>query len=271
MVEFYFGSCPLTSIIQQRRSLHHNVEQGRRENRALKSQLVKLQPLANIGSASSMIAHEINNLLTPLGTFAELALQHLDDQALVEKALKKAVLNCTRASKVMESMLALANGQQQPKETITIQDLVDDIFTCLCRDFSKDGINVNISIPEDLELHVVVIQIQQVLMNLILNAREAMLAQGQGTLTLRAKGGTGFVTLEVSDTGHGIAQDDLDRIFDRFFSTKDSSEHEEECFGTGLGLSFCQTVVEAHNGNLRVESKLGKGTTFKIVLPQSLC
>ena len=260
----------MTSLIQQRRSLHKDVEQGRRENKALKGQLIKLQPLANIGSASSMIAHEINNLLTPLGTFAELALNHIEDQALVEKALKKAVLNCTRASKVMESMMALANGQQQPKETVTVSDLVDDIFTCLCRDFSKDGIQVNLEIPSDLQIHAVTIQIQQVLMNLVLNAREAMLAQGKGTLTLSAYGGTGYVTLEVSDTGHGISQDDLQRIFDRFYTTKDSSNQDEECCGTGLGLSFCQTVVDSHHGTLRVESELGQGTTFKIVLPQSI-
>lgn len=260
----------MTSIIQQRRSLHKDVEQGRRENCVLKSQLVKLQPLANIGSASSMIAHEINNLLTPLGTFAELALNHLDDEALVEKALKKAVLNCTRASKVMESMLALANGEQQPRETVTVQALVNDIFTCLCRDFSKDGIHVNLDIPGDLKLQAVIIQIQQVLMNLVLNAREAMLGQGKGTLTLRARGGNGYVTLEVADTGHGISKEDLHRIFDRFFSTKDSSDQDEECCGTGLGLSFCQTVVESHHGTLRVESELGQGTTFKIVLPQSI-
>ncbi len=218
-----------------------------------------------------MIAHEINNLLTPLGTFAELALNHLDDRTLVEKALNKAVLNCERASKVMESMLALANGQQQTRETVDVAELVDEIFTCLCRDFSKDGITVLIDIPEGMRLHVVTIQIQQVLMNLVLNAREAMLSQGSGTLTLRACSGTGYVTLEVSDTGRGIAPEDLDRIFDRFFSTKDSSDQEEECFGTGLGLTFCQTVVEAHDGTLRVESKLGHGTTFKIVLPQSIC
>ena len=258
----------MTSLINRRLSLHADLRKGQKENSALKSQLCRLQPLANIGSASSMIAHEINNILTPLGSYASLALKHLDDGALVKKALEKSVLNCQRASRVMESMLSLANGRQQARQQVRVKDLVDEVFTCLCRDFAKDGINVTRDIPADISLWAVSVQVQQVLMNLILNAREAMLPQG-GSLTLRARQKNHGIVIEITDTGHGIKATDLESIFEAFYSTKDSSEIREECFGTGLGLAFCRLVVEAHDGHISVRSKLGQGTTFSLTLPSA--
>jgi two-component system NtrC family sensor kinase len=256
----------LTSLINKRLSLHAHLKKGQRENNALKSQLCRLQPLANIGSASSMIAHEINNILTPLGIYASLALKNLDDKALVEKALEKAMLNCQRASNVMESMLSLANGRQQSKQQVHLRDLIDEVFTCLCRDFAKDRINITRDIPADLMLWAVPVQVQQVLMNLILNAREAMLPQG-GSLTIRARQSTHGTDIEIRDTGHGIKPTDLQNIFEAFYSTKDSSDIREECFGTGLGLAFCRLVIDSHDGHMSVKSRVSQGTTFSITLP----
>lgn len=255
----------MASLIEKRRSLHRSMQIEQDENLQLKTQLCQLQPLANIGSASSMIAHEINNLLTPLGTYADLALLHLDDQALVEKALRKAVVNCRRISQVMESVLALASGRDQAREDCAVEDLIEDVFNCLCRDFSKDGITIKTLFPKDLIIHVVPVQIQQVIMNLVLNAREAMLERG-GTLTLSAIRMGDQVRISVSDTGHGIAPADMERIFSTFYSTKDSSESATECCGTGLGLAFCKTVADAHQADLSVESQLGQGTSFHLTV-----
>jgi signal transduction histidine kinase len=215
-----------------------------------------------------MIAHEINNILTPFGSYAALALKHIEDKDLVKKALEKAVLNAKRAGKVMESMLSMANGQSQEKTSVLVTELIEDVFTCLCRDFQKDGIHVKIKVSADLRLHAVAIQIQQVLMNLILNAREAMLAKG-GTLTISARKTENTVSLVVSDTGSGIAQQDLDSIFKAFYSNKDSKQEDNECFGTGLGLAFSRLVIDSHEGTLSVESQVSKGTTFTIALPQA--
>ncbi|MCP4450661.1 MAG: HAMP domain-containing histidine kinase [Planctomycetes bacterium] len=238
-----------------------------RETQALQSQLCRIQPLANIGSASCMIAHEINNILTPFGAYADLALKHFDDKALVKKALEKAVLNCQRATKVMESMLALANGDTQQKQTVSLSGLIDEVFTCLCRDFGKDRIQLKIDIPEGLKVHVVAVQIQQVLMNLSLNAREAMLSRG-GALSLRGYDDGDHTIIEVADTGAGIAPEHMSTIFEAFYSTKDSSDSAEECFGTGLGLAFCRLVIDKHHGSITVKSKQNEGTTFKISLPK---
>ena len=157
----------MASITEKRLSLHRYLEEQRQENDALKSQLAELQHLANMGTVSYMIAHEINNLLTPLRNYAALALDNFDDKSLTDKVLHKTVRNCERASKIMESMLVLANGQKQEKKNVRLLILVEEIFSCLCRDFKKDGITVTMCIPEDLNLCAVPVQIQQFLMNLI--------------------------------------------------------------------------------------------------------
>jgi signal transduction histidine kinase len=258
----------LASITEKRLSLHRNIAIKKQENENLKSQLSQIQHFANIGTVTHMIAHEINNLLTPLRSYATFALQNQDDRALSEKALQKAAKSCEHASKIMESMLAMADGQQQEKKIVTLFSLVDDIFMCLCRDFSKDNINVEINIPHDLKIRVIAIQFQQVLMNLILNARQAMLARG-GTLTIKSIQTNNDVEIEISDTGDGIKPEDLENVFNSFFTTKKNGESSIEHSGTGLGLAFCKKIIEDHKGRISVESKLGLGTKFKIILPKT--
>jgi two-component system NtrC family sensor kinase len=236
-------------------------------NDTLKTQLTQLQHLANIGTVSHMIVHEINNLLTPLRNYATLALDNLDDKELTQKALQIIELNCERASKVMESMLSLADGQKQEKKKVSLKILVEEIFTCLCRDFAKDGITVDVRIPEDLMVWVVPVQFQQVLMNLILNARDAMLPRG-GVLTIKAGQTSDTIEIEVSDTGEGIESDNLKNVFETFFTTKTDNKSESEYSGTGLGLAFCKKIVDKHKGCISVESEHASGSKFKITLPK---
>ena len=256
----------MTSIIEKRLSLHKQLAEQEQLNDVLKSQTVKLQALANIGTITSMIAHEINNLLTPLGNYAALALKNPEDKALTEKALHKAVGNCERASKIMESLLAVANGEMQEKQNTCLTGLVEDVFTCLCRDFAKDGITVNIEIPEELTIWAVPVQIQQVLMNLILNGRDAMLPGG-GVLTIRARQAGDSVEIQVADTGCGIEPAVLEEIFEPFFTTKMDESSPGRCAGSGLGLAFCRRIIDSHGGCISVESKPQEGTTFRITLP----
>jgi signal transduction histidine kinase len=257
----------LTSIIEKRHSLHKDLVGQRQQNDALKSQMTQLQALANIGTATYMVAHEINNLLTPLANFATLALSNPEDKLLSEKALRKAVQNCERASEIMESMLAVANGETQEKKNTRLVVLVEDIFSCLCRDFSKDGITVDIQIPEDLSVWSVPVQIQQVLMNLILNAREAMLPRG-GVLTIKAEDAADSVQIELADTGCGIKPADLEKIFEPFFTTKVDNKSPSQRSGSGLGLVFVKKIIDTHGGSISVESKPARGSTFKITLPK---
>jgi signal transduction histidine kinase len=243
------------------------VQQQEHQNQALKSQLFGLQHLASMGTVSYMIAHEINNLLTPLKSYASFALSDLDDRALIEKALQKVVKNCDRTSKIMESMLAMVNGQTKQENNVRLLDLIEEIFTCLCRDFTKDGITVDIRVPDDLSILGVPVQIQQVLMNLILNARDAMLPGG-GVLIVEAADNADSVEITIADTGGGIEPDNLENIFDMFFTTKANKRSVAENSGAGLGLAFCKMIIDNHEGSISVESERGNGSKFRIVLPK---
>ena len=258
----------MASIIDKRQGLHQRLAQQEQENSALKSQNVQLQALANLGSTTSMIAHEINNLLTPLASYAALAVRNSEDKELVAKVLDKTMRNCERASKIMTSMLAIANGQSEDIENAHVQTLVDEVFTSLCRDFQKDSITVSTEIPPDLEIRCVLVQIQQVLMNLILNARDAMLPGG-GLLTITASQEGQYVDLFVRDTGKGISRTHLEKIFQPFFTTKAGEEHPETDSGAGVGLAFCKRVVDGHGGEISVTSKPGAGSIFCVRLPKS--
>ena len=257
----------MTSIITKRVSLHKNLAEKQQENHSLKCQIGQLQALANIGVNTSMIAHEINNLLTPIGSYASLALDNPDDKGLTEKALRKTARNSERAVKIMESILAVADGKRQEKKDTSPAVLVDEIFNCLGRDFTKDGITVDMRIGGDLTVRAVPVEIQQVLMNLILNAREAMLPRG-GVLTIEATESGEKVQIKVCDSGCGIEPGDLEKVFEPFFTTKKNEESQRERSGSGLGLAFCKKVGEAHGGGISVESEATKGTIFTITLPK---
>jgi len=257
----------LTSIIEKRLSLHRELENQQKENKALKSRLSRLQALSSVGTATYMIAHEINNLLTPLANYANLALQNPDDKELAGKALQKTVLNCERAARITESILKTANSRTQQKKRVPLIKLVEEVFESLCRDFTKDRITVDVRIDRDLHLTVVPVQIQQVLMNLILNARNAMLPGG-GSLTIKGRQTDRDVQIEVGDSGRGIERGELKKVFEPFFSTQRPGSETQGPGGAGLGLAFCRQVIEAHKGRIWVESRPNEASTFKISLPK---
>jgi two-component system NtrC family sensor kinase len=240
--------------------MHRQLSQQQEQNASLEQKTAQLESLANLGSATAMIAHEINNLLTPLTSYAELSLQHPEDRVLAERALRKTAANCRQAAKIMESILGLASGGNAEKIETPLLGIVQSAFDCLCRDFRKDGITVEIRVSDTLQVWGAPVQLQQVMMNLILNAREAMIPRG-GVLTITAAQRNSDVQIRVRDTGCGIEPAEIDKVFGSFFSTK------KDTGGNGLGLALCKRVVEEHNGSITVDSQTGKGTTFTIHLP----
>ena len=257
----------MTRVIDKRRSLHRLLASEQQQLESVKSEFSRLQALANIGTAACMIGHEINNLLAPVGSYAALALKNPGDKELIDKALQKAVQNAERASKITESMLGLANGENQQKKDAYLTLLIEEVFNCLTRDFNKDAITVNLRIPKGLTVWAVPVQIQQVLMNLILNARQAMLGHG-GVLTIRAVEKADTVHIDVIDTGCGIEAANLTNIFEPFYTTKSAEKPSSKRPACGLGLAFCRKVVESHSGSITVQSKPAHGTTFTITLPK---
>jgi C4-dicarboxylate-specific signal transduction histidine kinase len=246
--------------------LHRQLGDNKRQVDSLKQQVRQLEQLANMGTAAAMILHEVNNLLTPVGTYADLALRNPDDKALSEKALKRAKENCARATKIAEAVVAAAGGNNQQKQQVQIAKLVDDVFTCLSRDFSKDCITVKKEIDEGLTVEAVQVKLEQVIMNLVLNARQAMLETGGGTLSITAERRGDFIRIEVADTGCGMDKITAGRIFEPFFTTK-QRDSESGRLGAGLGLAFCKESVEEYGGTISVETEPGAGSVFAIMLP----
>ena len=255
-----------TDTIQQRKTIHRQLQDNQTHIKDLEQQIKATQKLASLGTMACLIAHEFNNLLAPMITYSELALKNPHDVPLAHKALQKNVKNAQRAALIVRSMLGMVREHLEDDEPADLATIVHECFQCLARDFTKDGISVKLDIPEDLVPAIASNQLQQVLLNLIINARQAMLHRG-GMLTIRGRlPEQRTVEITVADTGCGIEPDTIDHIFEAFFSTKTQATRPEEQ-GTGLGLSVCQNIVEAHHGQITVDSQLGSSTTFTILLP----
>jgi signal transduction histidine kinase len=235
----------------------------------LREQLTESQRLATIGTIAAVIAHEFNNLLTPIVSYSQFALQSAQsetpDMDLVRKALSKSFQSSSKAGRICSSMLGLARGESMFGQ-VQIQKLVDETLAVMARDPQKDGIALRVQVQPDLCIEGDVVQLEQVLLNLLINARQAMLGRG-GSITIKAQRlESSEIRIQVIDTGPGIPEKLLPKIFQPFFTTK-ATARKGEAKGTGLGLAICKEIVEHHKGRIDVESEVGKGTTFSVVLP----
>ena len=258
----------MTSTITKRKSLHQELAANKNRVESLEKQIEKLERLAGIGTAAAMILHEMNNLLTPMGNYATLALRNPQDKALIQKALQQAKKNCERASKVSEAVLEMANGKNNEKKDVKLAELVEEVFECLCRDFSKDGITVKKEISGDLTVYAAPVKLEQLIMNLVLNSRATLLETSGGILGISAEKCGQFIKIKVADTGCGMDKQTAGRIFEPLFTTK-AGDGGKDRPGAGLGLAFCKKVAEEHGGTISVESEPGTGSTFTIMLPRS--
>jgi signal transduction histidine kinase len=238
----------------------------------LREQLTESQRLATIGTIAAVIAHEFNNLLTPIVSYSQYALQSAEsnkpDAELIKKALSKAFQSSTKAGRICSSMLGLARGESSFGQ-VQVQQLVEDTLLVLARDPQKDGIALRVQVQPGVTVYGDHVQLEQVLLNLLINARQAMLGRG-GSITIRAnRTDAGELRMQVVDTGPGIPEKYLPRIFEPFFTTKGTATRKDETKGTGLGLAICKEIVEHHKGRIEVQSEVGKGTTFSVYLPSA--
>lgn len=231
----------------------------------LEDQLREAQKLTALGELVSTTAHEFNNVLTTIINYAKMGLRHRD-QATRDKALEKIFAAANRAAKITGGILGFARNRSSAQEPTDLAKLVDDALVLLEREMSKYRISVEKQFAPVPEAMVNGNQIQQVLLNLLINARQAMPQGGHLLIRLSYDAASGTVDLMVRDSGTGIPADKLPRIFDRFYTTKSGPDASGKG-GTGLGLSFCRDVIEAHQGRIRVESTVGKGTAFTLKLP----
>ena len=241
----------------------------------LREQLMESQRLATIGTIAAVIAHEFNNLLTPIVSYSQFALTSAEsgkpDMELIKKALSKSFGASTKAGKICTSMLGLARGQTQ-FATVSVQHMVEEVLLVLARDPQKDGLALRVQLQPGVSVCGDPVQLEQILLNMLINARQAMLGAGTrgGSITIKASevDGEPMVRIQIIDTGPGIPEKLLPKIFEPFFTTKGTAK-KGESKGTGLGLAICKEIVEAHKGRIEVSSTVGKGTTFGVVLPKA--
>jgi signal transduction histidine kinase len=242
---------------------------------SLRDQLTESQRLATIGTIAAVIAHEFNNLLTPIVSYSQYALQSAEaerpDMELIRKALSKSFQAAGKAGKICAAMLGLARGESSFCD-VSVQKMVDEVLLVMARDPQKDGLALRVQVQPDLAIVADPVQLEQVLLNLLINARHAMMGSRNGSLTIKAQEvpGRDEIRIQVIDTGPGIPEKLLPKIFQPFFTTKGTAK-KGETKGTGLGLAICKEIVEHHQGRIEVESVVGKGTTFSIYLPQKSC
>jgi signal transduction histidine kinase len=231
----------------------------------LKRQLVQAQRMAALGELVGTTTHEFNNVLMTIINYAKLGLRHRDDTTR-DKALDKILAAAGRAEKITNAVLGLARNRKEDFAPTSLEQIVNESLILLEREMNKYRVNVRREFASVPQVRAVGNQIQQVLLNLMTNARQAMPNGGELVLQLAHDSATQTVELTVRDTGVGIPRENLPKIFDRYFSTK-AGPDETGKGGTGVGLATCKEIVEAHQGRMRVESTVGRGTAFVIRLP----
>ncbi len=231
----------------------------------LKQQLAQAQKLTALGELVSSTTHEFNNVLTTIINYAKIGLRQTD-AATRDKAFEKILAAGNRAAKITTGILGFARNRSSGFEPTDLGRVVDDSLMLLEKEMSKYRIRVEKQIEPVPQVSANGNQIQQVLLNLLINARQAMPNGGLIVVRLNADSATETIDLMVRDSGCGMSPETLRRIFDPFFTTKAGPDASGKG-GTGLGLSMCREIIEAHQGRIRVDSTPGRGTAFTLKLP----
>lgn len=273
--------------------------------------------LATLGTIAALIAHEFNNLLTPVMSYAQMALERPDDRELCLKALRKSASGAERAAAIATAILGFARddgglatgrgvgvgGSDVPRGTSCVCDVrrvVDEALSCLARDLGRDGIRLEVDVEEGLRAGMKAVALQHVVLNLVLNARNAMLPSG-GSLRIRARRcgecpeapagavvsdevprGTvdgpyrsgGWVEVVMEDTGRGMNNEQITNLFRPFYSSGERglgavdrrSGERGDRRGTGLGMTICTRLLAEAGGWMWVTSAEGKGTGVGVVV-----
>ncbi|MBD2528440.1 response regulator [Nostoc flagelliforme FACHB-838] len=245
------------------------------EKKHLEAQLFRAQRLESIGTLASGIAHDLNNILTPILAGAQLLpLKFPDADERTRHLLEILEINARRGADLVRQVLSFARGVEGKRITLQLRHIIVEVAKILKETFPK-SIEISTDVPQDLWMvSGDSTQLHQVLMNLCVNARDAMpnggtlsisaenllIDENYARMNLEAKEGP-YIVITVSDTGVGIPKEMLDRIFEPFFTTKDVGQ------GTGLGLSTVLGIIKSHKGFVNVYSEPGSGTSFKVYLP----
>ena len=226
----------------------------------LEEQLQISEKMASLGLLAAGVAHEVNTPLTGISSYTQMLLQGAAPDDPKTRVLEKIERQTFRAAKIVNGLLNLARPAQVDSGPVDVNAVVNDVLSLLEHQLRNGSIQVRKELaPTSPIVLGIEYKLQQVFLNLFLNARDAM-PKG-GWLSIVTRGGREHATIEVADTGAGISADHLSRIYDPFFTTKDIGK------GTGLGLSITYGIVQEHGGSITCESSVGQGTRFSLVLP----
>jgi signal transduction histidine kinase len=238
------------------------------ETEQLREQLLRAQRLSSVGTLASSVAHEFNNILTTIINYAKLGMKPDCTDASKQQAFEKIAKGSQRAATIISSMLGFARNGSTRREMTDLVSLVEEVLILTDKDLSKHQIKIERRFHSRPKAPVVRGQIEQILLNLIINARQAMSRGGTLTIDIRVNAKTQMAEIAVSDSGIGIPPEQLRLIFEPFYTTKTPDDHGHG--GSGLGLSVCRQIIEQHQGRIRVESVVGKGSKFTVKLPLEL-
>ena len=228
----------------------------------LEEQLQISEKMASIGLLAAGVAHEVNTPLTGISSYTQMLLEHADPSDPRTQILEKIERQTFRAAKIVNGLLTLSRpGTPGGERTaVDLNAVINDVYSLLEHQFEIGRIKVRRELAHEPQVVLAIEhQMQQVFLNLFLNARDAMPSGGWLTVSTRCDADT--VIAEIADTGSGIPPEQLARIYDPFFTTKAIGR------GTGLGLSISYGIVREHDGNIRCDSIVGQGTRFTLSLP----
>ena len=238
-------------------SLQAEVARLTDELAAKDEELARQARLADLGRMAAHVAHEVRNSLVPVNLYLSLLKRRLSDDAGSLDVLAKVEAGFFALDATVNDLLSFTAHREPQWRTFIVQDLVDEVFESLAPQMEAQGIEVSLDVPP----HTVVTadrdMLRRAILNLALNAIDAM--PGGGELVVTSYAGRGGLELEIADSGPGLPQADLARVFDPFFTTKPS--------GTGLGLSIVHRIVEAHGGRITAMNCPEGGAAFTIELP----
>ncbi|MGD0136455.1 MAG: ATP-binding protein, partial [Bryobacteraceae bacterium] len=226
----------------------------------LERRLVQADKLSSIGLLAAGVAHEVNTPLAVISTYAQMLAKQISEDEQKSKLLDKIAKQTFRASEIVNSLLSFSRTATTEFVEVDVSKVIQETLNLVEHQLKKSGVEVKLDAPAMLPpVKGNAGKLQQVFLNLFLNARDAM--EAGGTLAVHAWSEAGFVRIDVADNGQGIALEHLERIYDPFFTTKGARK------GTGLGLSVSYGIVREHGGSIEVESRLGAGTRFRVEFP----
>jgi signal transduction histidine kinase len=226
----------------------------------LRAELERSQKLAMLGTIAAMVAHEVNNLMTPIATYAQMALENPSDEGLVAKALDCASARSRQASRIATSILAISKPEGAAgSQDCDVAAAIADALACVPRGTLR-GIQVEQELQPGLTAAISAGALQQVVLNLVLNAVKAVGGRS-GRIVVRSRTESGAAIVEVEDDGPGVAAALATRVFEPFASCAS---------GTGLGLAVCERLVGEVRGRIWLDNPGGVGARFCVRLPRAL-